>query len=273
MEDQRPVELRNDPEKAGAAIRKKAPLEFEQFLREWRRRLQEGGWGWEGDKAVAELRGKEKKGKGKKEETSLLDFLLCKKRSETDWQAEDLFGRIVDEMRAYRTEAEDRIAREYFSEVDEFLEGIAEKVQKKEERTRIPRLKRVLADLRREVERTQKKAGRLMKERRNWHFGIWQHLWPEVPRKNLVLRKKDLDTRLQLELGKAFAYYLKPEGVSLETVARLIFLAYRVGGLLHAEGGWTGMTLAGGILKVRNIRENLRYGGLHKAESFLARPK
>jgi hypothetical protein len=109
--------------------------------------------------------------------------------------------------------------------------------------------------------------------RRDWHFGLRQRLWPkELRRKNLVARKIELDTRLQLEMAKMFTEYLRPKSkrnrVSLETIARLIFLAYRVGGLTYEDESGTHVYGTERNLTVRNIRENLRNAGLQRAVNF-----
>jgi hypothetical protein len=118
-------------------------------------------------------------------------------------------------------------------------------------------------------------VGQLKEERRNWHVGVWQQLWPEIPRKNLVSRKIELDTRLQVELGKMLADYLRPEDrherVSLETIARLILLAYRVGGLAYKDESGTRLNSTNRNLTVRNIRDNLGCAGIEKAENFRGR--
>jgi hypothetical protein len=255
------TELRNASEKTGLSIRKNDPLELEDFLAQWRIELKRQGAGWEGRRAVSELKRKE-----------MYEFLLCEKKSDTEWQAEDLFTRIVDEMKAYRKEATGRLARECFEEIDDILRGVTGTIQKKEGETDAPRLKALLSDLRKEVERTRKTVERLMQERRDRHFGIWQHLWPEIPRKYFVSKKIDLDSRLQVGLGRMFADYLRPSErhnrASMETIARLILLAYRVGGLSYEDEAGTRMHGTRRKLTVRNIRENLRFAGLHKAASF-----
>jgi hypothetical protein len=116
-------------------------------------------------------------------------------------------------MKSYREEARGRLIKEHFSGVDSFLGGLTERIQKKVERNDIRELKSLLKDLRREVARTQKKVG-LQKERKtDWHRGVWHHRWPKILRNNLVSRKIDLDSRLQIELGKMFADYLRPKNV------------------------------------------------------------
>ncbi len=71
-----------------------------------------------------------------------------------------------------------------------------------------------------------------------------------------------------MELGKALLFYLWQNRVSLETVARLVILAYWAGGLSEVSGVFTKSRLTGRVLKVRNIRDNLREAKLHKAEVF-----
>ena len=109
-------------------------------------------------------------------------------------------------------------------------------------------------------------------EMRNWRHGIWQEFWPEVPRMNLVSRRIDLDTRLQVELGKILSDYLREgdedERVSLETIARLVLLAYYVGRLIYQDNEGVEVSLTGRIPTVRTIRDKLRYARLHRAESF-----
>jgi hypothetical protein len=252
-----PKNLRKASQRKGAAIRKKDPLEFEEFLKEWRLRLRVKGERWGGPCAVAELQRKK-----------MFNFLLCKKRSEIYWQAEDLLSRIVDEMKAYRKEASGRLVKEHYDDIDEFLKKDSIRIKRQEERTTIQELKSLLKYLRKKVERTRKTARRLKKGKKDWPFGVWRLLWPEIPRKNLVSRKIELDTRLQVELGKMFADYLRPEGVKLETIARLILLAYLVGGLSGMDGKVIRTIYTDRVLKVRNIRENLRDAGLHLANSF-----
>lgn len=257
MDQTVPAELRNGSEKKEGAIRKKDPLELEEFLKEWRSRLREPGTGWEGPRAVAELRGKE-----------MFAFLLCEKRSATEWQAEDLFSRILDEMKSYREEARGRLIKQQFGDVDAFLSGLTERIQKKVERNGLRELKSLLKDLRREVAGTRKKVGLLKERKTDWYRGVWHHRWPKILRKNLVSRKLDFDSRLQIELGKMFADYLRPKNVKLETIARLILLAYRVGELAGMDGQVTRTIHTGRVLNVRNIRDKLTYSGLQNAASY-----
>ena len=261
MEHARHRELRNPSEKYGAANRKKDPLEFEEFLVRWRSELRRQSVDWDGRRAVAELKRKK-----------MYEFLGCYKKSDTEWLAEDLLIRILDEMQRYRRETVDRLEKEYFDRADEFLRSMQGKIQEKEDETALPGLKALLSSLRKKVERTRTTVGKLMRDRSDWHFGVWQQLWPEIPRKNLVSRKIELDTRLQRELGKKLADYLRTgkrrERVSWETIARLILLAYRVGELTYDDESGTNIHSTGHKLIVRNIRENLRNGGLHKAATF-----
>jgi hypothetical protein len=249
--------LRNASNRRVAAIRKEDPLELEVFLKEWRLRLIRKGKVWKGPLAVAELRRKK-----------VFEFLLCERKGKYDWRAEDLLSRILCELKAYREESNGRLAKEYFDDADEFFNGLIRKIQKEESKSNIRELKSLLEGLRKKVERTRKATHWLKERKRNWHYGVWQRSWRKVPRKNLVSRKIELDTRLQVELGKMFGDYLGPEGVSLETIARLILLAYWVGGLATMNGKKNQAICTNRVLKVRNIRDNLRFARLHKAVSF-----
>jgi hypothetical protein len=248
--------LRNASNRGVAANRKKDPLEFEEFLKEWLLRLGRKGSQWQGKRAVAELKRKK-----------VFYFLLCQRESKPGWRAEDLFDGILDEMKEYRKET-GQLAREAYDKTDDFLSRLARSVQKKKEGINVPGLKGLLSELMEEIEKKRKTVGWLKQRKKEWHYGVWQQLWSEIPRQNLVTRIIDLDTRLQVELGKMFSDYLRGAGVSLETIARVILLAYRVGGLAFKDGKVTRTYGTRRRLTVRNIRENLRYAGLHKAESF-----
>ena len=246
--------LRNGPEKIEPPNRND-PLEFDTFLNEWRRLLKNEGGAWDGARVVAELKAK-----------GVVKFLLCEEQPEGAWQAHDLFDRVLDEMKAYRAEATARRIKEYFEDVDEFLESEMKRIQKREDRARIPELKSLLQDLEKTVERTRRTLNWLKKRKQEWQFGAWKRFWPEIPRKNLVESKIDLDMRLQAEMGKMLADYLVPEGVSLETIARLILLAYCAGELAEIKDGDPKTKFGDRTLRVRNIRDILRARGIARKE-------
>ena len=175
-----------------------------------------------------------------------------------------------------------------------------------------------IADLKRVYERLRaniyEKRGRLhaLKFLPDRKFGFWvEMIWRDIPSRNVVARTIELDTRLQVELGKVLIFYLRGKKVSLLTIARLILLAYWAGDLSglgeipikvskkkgkkegeeegtevsevpqevsQQEGGEekgtatstptvtaTKAIYTGRPLKVRNIHDNLREAGLHKA--------
>ena len=261
MEHTRSVELRNPSEKTGAASRKKEkdPLEVDEFEKHWRLQLGMRGKKWAGPVAIAELKRK-----------GMYEFLLGK---QVEVNAQILIERVVEELKAYQKEAQGVLAKEHFDDIDNFLKRELERIQAKEDRMRVSSLKALLARLRAKVEAARRSLDAIKRQKRDWQFG-WQQFWPELPRKHLVERRIELDTRLQVELGKIFADYLRPEDrrerVTLETIARLVLLAYLVGGQA-AEEKQTGLIRTHGTrrtLTVRNIRDNLRYSGLHKARNF-----
>jgi hypothetical protein len=282
MGNKKPTELRTASKRSAVANRKRDPLEFDEFLRKWRLCLRTPSPDWEGPRAVAELRDKK-----------MLNFLLCEKKpyrtksgkmqwhdNWPEWQPNDLLDRVLQEMRIYRDEAEIRLVEGSFKDVDDFLKSVSQRIETEESKTKFGDLKSVLSDLRKDVERARRTVSQRKDTKKNSQFGIWRHFWPKVPRTNLVSREIDRDTQLQVELGKMFSFYLRQNGVSLETIARLILLAYRVGGLAAQDGDVTRTIYTHQKvtpkdirenqrkLTVRNIRENLRYKRLHKAKSF-----
>ena len=94
---------------------------------------------------------------------------------------------------------------------------------------------------------------------------MWNHLWHDVPRNNLVNDKRELDTRLKAEAGKVFGDYLLAENVPTETIARLTVLAYCAGGLAGWDGQALRTTYTHRVLKVRNVRDILRKRGIEKS--------
>lgn len=259
-----PTELRTASHRNGVANRKKDPLDFDEFLARWRSGLRAQSVVWEGRRAVAELKRKK-----------MYEFLLCE---QAEYHAKILVERMVEEMKAYQEEAMGRLAREHFDEVYQFLSREINRIQAKQDITSVPSLKALLARLKRHAERARKTVGTLKQQKRDWHFGEWRHFWPKHPRKNLVSRRIELDTRLQVELGKMLADYLRPkergERVRLETIARLILLAYLVGELATEEEKTLIIRTiyTNRILTVRKIRDKLGYGGLPKARSFRSGP-
>lgn len=236
-------------------------MALDEFVTRWRSELKKGDVVWGGRFAVSELRRK-----------GIYDFLVGNGKSGTGWQSQDLCERIVDEISDYLSEAKS-LTKSRFDKIDAFLQSLAEKVRKHEEKAADSTIKALLKRLQKDVEKYQRSAERLRQERRDWHFGAWKSLWPEVPRKNLVVRRIDLDTRLQVEVFKVLADYLGPEEgrkrVNLETIARLVLLVYLAAGLAHENE--TGIIVAhatGVKVSVRNIRENVRNAGLHKAKGF-----
>lgn len=267
MSQDRPTELRNASKKTGLATRKADPLTFEVFLNEWKRRLGQPRRDWEERRAVTELKRK------KLYDTSMYDFVRCTQKSATEWQSTDLIARIADEMKAYRREAEGKRLQELFDHAGHALKRLLSKVENEKVKSGIRELRSVFEKLETEIRGARHQVNWLKERRRDWHFGVWQQLWPEVPRKNLVSRRIELDTRLQIEMGKMFADYLRSprnerDRVSTETIARLILLAYQVGGLAYEAESGIRVHGTERELTVRNIRDNLNENLVHKAASF-----
>jgi hypothetical protein len=264
MGSENATELRVPSKGSVISNRRPDPLEFDIFLRDWRIHLRKPGPDWDGLRAVAELRGKK-----------MLHFLLCEKKpyrtksgrmeqqdNWPEWQPHDLLRRLTLEMKIYRHEAEARLVDRDFREVDDFLRGILQRITKRENQTRFKEFRAVFFDLRKRIERARNRLAGF----RKWEFaGL---LWPELPRVNRITRAIDRDTRLQVELGKMFADYLRQNGVSLETIARLVLLAYLVGKLAAKDKDDIRTIYTDQIITVRKVRDKLRYKGLHKAARF-----
>ena len=254
------ADLRNSSEKKGIPIRKNDPLDVYVFRREWQFRLRRRGLDWEGPRAVAELQRK-----------GMYEFVSGDTKGKTDWHFEDLLSRMIAEMKAYRLEAAGKLLKEHFDEVEEWLERLVERIRVQESKIDLPEVIGVVQDLRKEVERSLRTVRRLRREKEKWRAGVWPRLWPEVPRRKFVQQTIELDRRLQIELGKMLADYLRPQGVKLETIARLILLAYRTGELASVDGTDMRTHDTHRILRVRTIRDRLTYAGLNKARSFRKR--
>ena len=294
--------LRNAPEKQTGAIRNEE-LEYDAFLAKWRNGLNGRGMEWEGRLAVAELKRKD-----------AFEFLLCDGKRAHNRQTQHLFRKMFHEIKVYRKEAQGRPLKQLIDEVDKRFIAIEEKFQKEMDQESNPDLKRVYESLRADI---YGKRGRLLAIRvlTPKKFGFWvEMIWRDLPSRNMAARTIELDTRLQVELGKVLVFYLREKKVSLRTIARLVLLAYWAGGLsglgeipvkvskkkgkkdgeeegtevnevpqeVSQQGGReekgtatstptvtaTKAILTGQPLKVRNIHDNLREAGLHRAAAF-----
>ena len=242
-------QLRNAPEKKGIPIRKSAP-DFDAFVKEWKVRLKRKGEDWEGKQAVAELQA-----------TDNYEFLLHGDSHRFDW----LFGQIIEELEVYLKESEDGLVKEHYKSAYKTLRRVSTVIQKEEKSNKVVRLQSLFRRLREYVEKEipdvdynngLRKAGSTS----------FQQLWPEVPRPTFVERRMDLDSRLQMELGKLFASFLGD--ISMATIARLILLTYRVGGLAAKKDGKTHIITTNKIVTVRTIRDKIEAARLHKAQFF-----
>ncbi len=249
--------LRIDTKKEGVGTRKNSS-EFDAFEKAWRDGLKARGTYWEGRRAVAELQRKE-----------MFEFLMAEGGAQHRHATQHLIRRMFHEIRCYQKELGGRLLKKRFEGVDEFLERIGKNLRAEERLAKDREIEEILQRLGADI---LKARGALLwskSKRRELHFGFLQELlWPEVPRRELVSRRIEIDTRLQVGLGKVLLLYLRQKRVSLETVARLILLAYFAGGLLEDAGVFYKSTLTGRNLSVRNIRENLRAAKLHKAPGF-----
>ena len=219
MPHARLARLRNAPEIQTGAIRNDK-LEFDAFLVKWRNGLNDRGMEWEGRLAVAELK-----------RNDAFEFLLGDGKWAHNRQTQHLFRKMFHEIKVYREEAQGRPTKQHIDEVENKLIAIAEKIQKEMDHESIPNLKRVyervLVNIR--GQRGRLHAIRILTPKK---FGFWvEMIWRDLPSRNMVARTIELDTRLQVELGKVLIFYLREKKVSLLTIARLILLAYWAGDL------------------------------------------
>ena len=206
--------LRNAPNKQTGAIRNEK-LGYNAFLAKWRNGLHGRGVEWEGRIAVAELKRNE-----------AFEFLLGDGKWAHNRQTQHLFRKMFHEIKVYREEAQSRPIKQHIDEVENKLIAIAKKIQKEMDQESIADLKRVYERLRVDIygKRGRLHALRFLPDRK---FGFWvEMIWRDLPSRNMVARTIELDTRLQVELGKVLGFYLRGKGVSLRTIARLILLAY-----------------------------------------------
>jgi hypothetical protein len=232
--------------------------EFDAFMKEWRDGLKGRGKAWGEIQAVAELKRR-----------GMLEFLMAEGGSENGRATRHLFKRMFHEIQSYKKELAGSLLKDRFDRVDKSLRSIAERIQAEERLANDRVIEEILQRLRANVHQARGALTWSKITREKLHFGFSPELlWSEVPKKGLVSRRMELDTRLQVELGKSLLFYLWQKRVSLETVARLVVLAYWAGGLSEISGVFTKSRLTGRVLKVRNIRDNLRRAKLHEAEVF-----
>jgi hypothetical protein len=290
------------PRNTDGAIRNDK-LEFDAFLVKWRNGLNDRGMEWEGRLAVAELK-----------RNDAFEFLLGDGKWAHNRQTQHLFRKMFHEIKVYREEAQGRPTKQHIDEVENKLIAIAEKIQKEMDQESIPNLKRVYERVLVNIhgQRGRLHAIRILTPKK---FGFWvEMIWRDLPSRNMVARTIELDTRLQVELGKVLIFYLREKKVSLLTIARLILLAYWAGDLSglgeipvkvskkkgkkegEEEGSEvnevpqevsqqegrekkgtatstptvtaTKASYTDRPLKVRNIHDNLREAGLHRAAAF-----
>ncbi len=244
------------PEEKSEVANRKDPLEFATFMAKWTKLIERKGLAWQAGWAIAEL-----------EEREVFRFVCPAAGQSLNWRVHDLFGTILKEMRAYRAEACGRLAKEYYRDAKEVLQMQIEKVQKAKKGSHFPDITALLEAVEKTLSRSVQRIDELRARRQKWTRAAWEHLWHDVPRTNLVEGKPELDTRLQVQVGKILGDYLLPEKVRVESIARLIVLAYCAGDLAEWDGEVLRTTYTRRILRVRNVRDILRKRGLVKGYS------
>lgn len=256
-----PAGFRNDPVKGEVAIRKKDTQSYDAFVAKFRRGLRGKVLGWEEDTALPEL---ERKG--------MVAFLCGEGELVQHSQLRHLFGAIFHQVRVYRKDTERFEVRDDFNEADQLLKAEEKRNQREENRARLEDLRLFFKDRRVSILHATGVVAYLRVKRDTSTYGFWEELiWPDVPIRKVVARKIELDTRFQIEVGKVLAFYLRERRVSLRTIARLILLAYWAGNLSECTEKFTQSKYTGRAIRVKNIYDNLRDAGLHKAVSYKAK--
>jgi hypothetical protein len=200
------------------------------FLAEWRKALNEPSVDWDGRRAYTELRRKK-----------VWDFVRCENEWKDDWRSNDFVFRIHAELGRYREESElwnrkSLVTRKALKKEDAYLAKLDAGLGARLKKTTISVLRNQLLRVSESVREARLRLKHFATLREKTKFvtsplGGWELLFPEHKSKAFVERGLDLDSRLQLQLGKLMTLYLGQSRVTLKTICRLIILAYLVSDL------------------------------------------
>lgn len=174
---------------------------------------------------------------------------------------------MVSAMKEYCRRQAKRLDQPQFRESQKFLMAISKKIERRRNKMTISAIQFRLQKLENFIhESIQAMESDWELARSSSPTELVAFLWPEIGR--TPPRKIELDTQLQIQLGECLATFLT--GMTLQTIARLICLAYVVGGLAKIETGKMLLNYPEGKrnLCVNNVAHNLRYAKFQKAEMF-----
>lgn len=201
---------------------------YKHFRAKWTNCLKMESRDWDGKKAMGELKS-----------SGAFNFLDDSKT----WQQSELLGRIFAEIHSYKREVEKLLGASLFQQeikdVKGFLRQLQQRTEKKRTKMHYAELKRYLAATNQELERAIERLPKTVTlwKRRNTRspLTIYEQYFPQQKRMWLIARKDALDTRLQMQMAKMFAFYLSEYACTRQTFARLIVMTYMAADLARID--------------------------------------
>jgi hypothetical protein len=220
-------------------------VNLESFIRAWKESFLSPNEVWEGQRAVMEL----------KRHGDCMGFVLC--RPNRGVMPREMLRLVLVEVRAY--EESKRAWQREFKTAELFLSDIYRQTMGWSGKTQDATLKKLLENTAAEIENQRVE----LKRYRDGILpvGYFEMFWERFPRADVITRRIDIDTRLQLQLAKIFRTFLrKDDGVSTITIARMVVLVYKICSLAVERQSEGHLCLPGGKRKitVRNVEEKLR---------------
>ena len=240
---------------------------FGNFLKEWRDELTSSTAGWDGFRAIEELK---RAGYSEgKVHTSKITFVRCDPEEGSPRPLE-MLRKVFAEVTDYKKRR--RAWQKEFRDAQHLLARLGRTAALKAGKTNDPLLKQLLSGTADEIETKCKAIANLMTGSPGRSpLGAWERLWSQHARAEIVKREIDLDTRLQVQCAKMFRTFLhEDEGVSLRTIARLVVLVYKASGLASEvkNDGFLRLPDTQRKVTVRSVEEKLRRKGKHFNPTF-----
>jgi hypothetical protein len=247
-------------------MRSEANTPFGKFLKQWRDELTTSTAGWDGFRAIEELkRAGYSEGNDRR---SMITFVRCDPDEKS--RPLEMLRKVFAEVTDYKKRR--RAWQKEFRDVDAFMAKLRKSVDLKQAETNGRLLKRLLSNTGLAIKRRHRilanfKSGSPGRP----PLGPWERLWSQHARAEIINREIDLDTRLQVQCAKMFRIFLhEDEGVSLRTIARLVVLVYKASGLASEiwKDGFLRLPDSQRAITVRSVEEKLRRKGKHFNPTF-----
>lgn len=240
--------------------------ELEAFISKWRAAIRAKGDSWEGTWAVGELVLARYPIRSSPFEvahrrSSAMTFVCCDQGQ--GWRPTEMLTKVFAEVTDYKRRKLDW--QKEFRITEMFLDKIYRATSRQKVRVKDSRLKRLLANTAAMIEKRRVALKLFRDSNQSSPLGVWERLWPEHARKEIVSREIDLDTRLQLQVAKMFRTFLgRDDGVSLRTIARLVVLVYEVADLASEtdNDGFLRTPDSNRKITTRSVEEKLRRKGM-----------